>query len=306
MITGRSISDTDAVDPHLLRTFACVARLGSFSAAAGELDYTQSAVSQQVASLETDLGVALLTRRPVAPTPAGARLLEHAGPLLLRLEAARADIARLTAAPAASLTVGVTPLAVTARFAAALARTRRAHPALQVTIQVTGRERLITAVASGKLDVGLTDGLAAPNDQLHLPDVGPLIAVGAGQSPLSVALPADHPLAGRPGLGLLDLADARWIDAPDAGIPLEQLRVACRTDGFRPGLRYAGTDVAGLITLAAAGHGLAVLPHLVLASHPAVSAVPVTDPRLVHRTEILHASSIDGPATALEAALTGG
>lgn len=182
MITGRSISDTDAVDPHLLRTFACVARLGSFSAAAGELGYTQSAVSQQVASLETDLGVALLTRRPVAPTPAGARLLEHAGPLLLRLEAARADIARLTAAPAASLTVGVTPLAVTARFAAALARTRRAHPALQVTIQVTGRERLITAVASGKLDVGLTDGLAAPNDQLHLPDVGPLIAVGAGQS----------------------------------------------------------------------------------------------------------------------------
>ncbi|WP_244894085.1 LysR family transcriptional regulator, partial [Planobispora rosea] len=59
------------MDPHLLRTFVTVARLGSFSAAAGELGYTQSAVSQQVAALEADLGTPLLQRRPVVPTPAG-------------------------------------------------------------------------------------------------------------------------------------------------------------------------------------------------------------------------------------------
>ena len=50
----------------LLRTFVTVVRLGSFSAAAQELGYTQSAVSQQIAALEHDLGVALLHRRPVA------------------------------------------------------------------------------------------------------------------------------------------------------------------------------------------------------------------------------------------------
>ncbi|NUS10965.1 MAG: LysR family transcriptional regulator, partial [Streptomyces sp.] len=83
------------MDPHLLRTFVAVARHGSFSAAARELGYTQSAVSQHIAALEGDLGAVLLGRRPVAPTPAGARLLEHAEPLLLRLDAARADIARL-------------------------------------------------------------------------------------------------------------------------------------------------------------------------------------------------------------------
>src|SRR3954452_3902839 len=82
------------VDPRFLRTFAAVVRLESFSAAARELGYTQSAVSQHIAALEADLGFVLLHRRPVAPTEAGTRLLEHGGAILLRLDAARADVMR--------------------------------------------------------------------------------------------------------------------------------------------------------------------------------------------------------------------
>ncbi|MFD5702262.1 helix-turn-helix domain-containing protein, partial [Streptomyces lasiicapitis] len=59
------------MDPHLLRTYVAVARLASFSAAARELGYTQSAVSQHIAALEQDLGTPLLSRRPVAPPPPG-------------------------------------------------------------------------------------------------------------------------------------------------------------------------------------------------------------------------------------------
>ena len=104
------------MDPRFLRTFVRVARLGSFSAAARELGYTQSAVSQHIAVLEADVGAVLLTRRPVVPTEAGARLLEHAEPILLRLDAARADVARVAAGPAAQLRIGATPLS--AAFAA--------------------------------------------------------------------------------------------------------------------------------------------------------------------------------------------
>lgn len=93
------------MDPHLLRTYVTVARLASFSEAARELGYTQSAVSQHIAALEQDLGAPLLTRRPVLPTTAGERLLEHAGPLLLRLDAARADVVRIAAAPSHGLTL---------------------------------------------------------------------------------------------------------------------------------------------------------------------------------------------------------
>src|SRR5580658_6630461 len=129
MISCASISDAYPVEAQLLRTFVAVARLGSFSAAATELGYTQAAISQQIAALESDLKVSLLNRRPVSPTEAGARLLEHAEALLLRLDAARADVARVVQAPAATLAVGATPLAaVTSGLARALALLRHRMP----------------------------------------------------------------------------------------------------------------------------------------------------------------------------------
>src|ERR1700691_5937901 len=96
MISCLPISDAYPVEVQLLRTFVAVARLGSFSAAATELGYTQAAISQQIAALESDLRAALLTRRRVTPTEAGERLLEPAEPILLRLDAARADVTRMT------------------------------------------------------------------------------------------------------------------------------------------------------------------------------------------------------------------
>src|SRR5918997_4515955 len=126
------------MDPRNLRTFATVVRRASFSAAARELGYTQSAVSQHVAALESDLGAQLLVRRPVAPTEAGSRLLEHAEPILLRLEAARADVVRVAADPPGRLVLGATPLSA-ALAAGVVAAVRRDRPALDAV--VPGRQR---------------------------------------------------------------------------------------------------------------------------------------------------------------------
>ena len=280
------------MDPHLLRTYVTVARLASFSEAARELGYTQSAVSQHIAALEQDLGAPLLTRRPVAPTAAGERLLEHAGPLLLRLDAARADVVRMAAAPEHGLTLAAAPTALGPRALAAL-------PVAGVTLRVLTRDEIPAAVATGTADLGLVDGLAAPSDPLRLPDVAPLTTHGAGEEPVCVLLPATHPLARRPGLRLPDLADARWLDAPGAGLPLTQLRAASGGLGFRPALRYEGTDVRVLTALAAAGHGLTLLPRSAATGVPGAVAVPVTEPRLVHRTELVYAGSPRGAAALL-------
>ncbi|MEV3981859.1 LysR family transcriptional regulator [Nonomuraea sp. NPDC003560] len=284
------------MDPNLLRTFVTVARLRSFSAAAHELGYTQSAISQQVAALEADLGLPLLGRRPVEPTPAGERLLEHAGPLLLRLRAARADVLRAAAQPAHRLRLAATPLAVNAVLAGRLAEARAAQPRLRVEVRTCDRERLAELLAEGEAELGLADGIAAPSDPLRLPESGPMTTVGVSEEDLVVALPPGHPLAGRRALRLADLVDARWLQTPLC--PLPRLRDLAG-DGFAAALVYQGDDVHTVLNLVAAGHGLTLLPA------SAGRGVPLVAPRLVHRVELVHGALPPGPAATLARALTG-
>ena len=290
------------MDPHLLKTFVTVVRLGSFSAAAAELGYTQAAVSQQIAALESDLKVVLLNRRPVTPTEAGTRLLEHAEPILLRLDAARADIARMTQAPAATLTVGITPLAAAPSIlASALTALRQRMPRLEATVRVASRSSVTTGVARGELDIGLLDDLTAPGDPLPLQE--PLTGVAIAEAEVALALPLDHPLAGRQRIRLADLVDARWIDAPEVAPPLSRVRRVAGTEGFRTAFRYEGTDPLSLIALAAAGHGLTLLPTLVLAGHQ-IAAVPVVaELPIVYTVELIHGVLRDGSPAAELASL---
>jgi len=265
-----------------------VARRGSFSAAAAELGYTQAAVSQQIAALENDLKTQLLNRRPVTPTEAGNRLLEHAEPILLRLDAAKADVTRMTKTPPGTLVIGATPLAGAASaLATALAELRRQIPRLEITVQITTRRQTAVAVARGEFDLGLTDGLTAPGDPLI--EEAPVTAVGLSEKHVRVVLPAGHPLAARTTLCLPDLADARWIEAENVAPSLAEIRRHARTEGFRPALRYTGADVMSLISLAAAGHGLTLLPETVLRDS-GITSVRIALPRLYHRVELLHAA----------------
>jgi DNA-binding transcriptional LysR family regulator len=301
MVSCTSISNAYGVEAQLLRTFVAVARLGSFSAAAVELGYTQAAISQQIAALEGDLKVPLLNRRPVTPTEAGARLLEHAEALLLRLDAARADVSRMTQAPAAALVVGATPLSAgSPGLALALAELRRRRPRLDVGVRVGPREQVLTAVARGELDLGLADGLTAPGDPL--PEFSSLTAVRVSQAAVAIVLPADHPLAGRAGLRLPDLADARWIEAPEVTSPLAEIRRLAGVEGFRPSFRYQGSDVMSLVRLVAAGHGLTLLPETALPA-TGITAVRVASPRVVHRVELVHGTLREGSPAAELAAL---
>lgn len=108
-------------------------------------------------------------------------------------------------------------------------------------------------------------------------------------------LPDAHPPARRAGVRLGDLADARWLDAPDARLPLARLRPA-HAGRFRAALRYEGVDVRALTALAAAGHGLTVLPRTAASGVPGAVAVPVVEPRVAHRTELVCAGAPRGAA----------
>jgi DNA-binding transcriptional LysR family regulator len=280
------IRHADVVELRDLRALLAVVHTGSFTAAAAQLGYTQSAVSQQIAALEHELGHRLLERRPVRPTAAGARLAEHAARILLRVDAARSELAHLD--PSLSeLRVGACPLAAPGLLAVALRELRIAHAGLRVTVRSVDEPTAVEQVASGVDDLALVDGISAPDNPLALADPGLIQSTALVEVPLVVALPVDHPLGRRDGLDLDTMADAPWIATSALpGVPGRQLPPdAAGCDGG--GMAYEGNDVSTLLGLIAAGHGAALLPAPACNGSPGVAAVPLRHPVLVHRTEVL-------------------
>ncbi|MCW2896251.1 MAG: LysR family transcriptional regulator [Actinomycetia bacterium] len=87
------------------------------------------------------------------------------------------------AAPAARIVIGASPLALSSQFTRTLADLRQTQPRLEVTVRVLGREAIPREVATATLDLGLIDGMAAPNDPLHLADRTEALQQHAGRSP---------------------------------------------------------------------------------------------------------------------------
>lgn len=272
------ISNTYHVEIRDLRALLTVVRRRSFTAAAAELGYTQSAISQQVAALEQELGQPLVHRRPVRATPAGERLAEHAARILLRLDVARSELSSLGHA-SGEVRVGACPLAAPGLLAAALRDLRSANPLLRVTVQSADPRSAVAQVAAGAVDAALADGITAPNEPLLLTDAGLLSATAMAEAPLVVILPADHPLRGLPGIDLDMLAHAPWVVVPALAGRGPLLPV--------PQAVYDGADLSTVLALVAAGLGAALLPALVAPLPDSVIAIPLRNPPLVHRTELL-------------------
>lgn len=276
------------IDPRLLRTFAAVARRGSFSAAAKELGYTQSAISQQIVALESDLGADLLTRRPVAPTAAGARLLEHAGPILSRLDAARADVSLSAGQPGGRLEVAASPLAITAPLLRAASEIALGRTASELGLRCLSATDVAESVAAGDADIGVVSGIAMRSGPLRLPGIVSLQATLVREEDLIVAVRPEHPLADGDGLRLADLVDALWIDTPDLLGPIGELCVTMGVPSVRLSAQYHGLDVRSLLDLLATTQGLALLPRSALSERSGLVGVALSTPELVHRVETLH------------------
>lgn len=280
------------------RTFLVVCRLGSLSAAAVELGYTQSAISRQVAALEREIGVALVERRPrgVVPTAAGESFAQHA-----RVVVAAADRAVRAAREAAAgrrlVMVGATPSAAADLVPTAL---RELDAAWSLTVGLT--PDIEEQVATGALDLAVvTDappGLAADDR---------LVRHRLGDDAMRVVVAADHPAVTRRGTRrgtrrrarLADFADATWVEDNDGSAAL--LRSAAAKAGFAPRIDLAAADLAGKTALVAAGHAVALVPGLLVpALRRDVVAVAVGDAptRGIYAT-VAAGAGPDGPAPAL-------
>jgi DNA-binding transcriptional LysR family regulator len=252
--------DLSQIDFRLLRALCAVARRDSFQGAADELGYTQSAVSQQIATLERAVGAQLITRpggrRPVVLTEAGGLLRAHAEAISARLEIASADLRGLAEGSRGRVQVGIYPSIVAPILAAVLGKFTAVWPNIEVVFEesVTDEE-LQRLVACGELDAAFAILPARDSS---------LVAVELLEDPYVLVVRNDDALAKVGHLRLEHLVGrqlAAFKSCPHQTVVDEQLR-AC---GMEPGIGFRSDSNDLLLKFAADGIAAALVTELVAA-----------------------------------------
>ncbi|MFJ4341696.1 LysR substrate-binding domain-containing protein [Streptomyces sp. NPDC088915] len=287
------------LDVRRMQVLRAVVASGSVTGAAAHLGYTPSAVSQQIAVLEKEAGIALLERfgRGVRPTAAGRLLTEHAAAIGRRVAEAETALADLRAGRTGRISVRYFATAGADLVAPALARFRAEHPGVRV-------------------DLRIAEGAPDPDADLTLvvrPRGGP-DAYGEGlrlvhlvDDPYRAVLPKGHPLAGRrAAVELAELATEPWVGSERPGPCLDAVLEACAAAGFSPDVAVECEEYATAQGFVAAGLGVSLVPLMGLGSrHPGVVVRRVRGPepvRAIHaavRESSLALPAVRGLLTAL-------
>lgn len=264
---------------HHLRSFVAAVRLGSFNAAAHELNYTGPAISQHVGALERELDVDLLTRhaRGVLPTDAGEVLGRRAEHLLDLAEGVAHEV-RLAARAPTTVRIGAFSTAAQFLLPPVLTSLLTARPDLELILIDREPPDGFTDVVAGRLDVMVTHVYSGTD--MDIPE--PLAVEPLLRDDLVLLVPDQH-WAGT-HLELTALAGERWISGPRDAQNHVALEWAARTVGFVPEVAFETTDYGVTMTLVANGLGPAFVPRLIVDSAPAgVREVTVDGGHDLHR-----------------------
>jgi len=258
------------VEVRHLAALQALAAERSFGRAARRLGYTQSAVSQQIATLERIVGERLVERpggpRPVSLTEAGELLLRHAESIVARLKAAQADLNALRAGEAGTLRVGAFQSVGARVLPEIMRRFTEQWPKIEVRLDELEDDEIVDAIESGEIDVGfvLLPVGDAPLETLELLH-DPYVLIVAAGSPLAAAKPSLRDAVAFPLVGFRD-SHAN-----------EQVVAAFRAEGIEPHWAFRSNDNPTIQGLVAAGVGVAVMPRLTVDTQdPRVAVVDLS------------------------------
>lgn len=263
-----------------------VVRCGSLSAAAAALNYTTSAVSQQISALERDLGVTLLVRGPtgVRPTAAGSKLLEHAEVILDAIAVAERDLARLTSVRPGVLRVASFASAAATILPRAIAGFRARCPGIDVELVSADPDEGVALLAAGGVDAAVITEVPGEGPQFR-----GIHTVAVYDDEFFVVLPTAHRLAAAVEVPFAALSGEQWIvstetgDCPDVRV----FQQACRAAGFEPSVTFRAEDYSTVQGLVAANLGVSLVPSLAAAGARADVAIRrVAGTRPVRRISI--------------------
>jgi DNA-binding transcriptional LysR family regulator len=254
------------LDTRRLSIFRAVADYGSFSAAALELRYTPSAVSQQIATLEREVGLTLLARhaRGTRLTEAGELLLMHARVVLERLDLAGRELNALGTLESERVRLASFLTASQMLVPRAAGEFRARHPNVELTLIETDPLRAIDQIKDGSADVAI---VYSYNGSMPVLDDAEVTFIELFRERVHVVLPAWHPLADVEELQLAQLQTDPWIQAitPSCGMVLRSI---AHRAGFQPRVALDTDGYGAVLESVAAGVGVALMPELALAAPP--------------------------------------
>lgn len=260
-----------------LRTFVTIAEHRHFGTAANQLQISQPSLSQALVALETGLDIQLIERstRKVIVTPIGERLLPYAQ---ATLEAAEAFVNHSRGAQGTltgQLTLGIIPTIAPYLLPEFLRAAKERYPELEPKIVEETTPALMEQLRSGQLDAAL---IAFPTGTTGLSEI-PLYT-----EDFAIAVPEDHPFAGRNNVTLAELDQLDMLLLDDGHCLRDQIMDLCRTAKLDvAGMADSVTRASSLTTiiqLVAAGYGATLLPLSAVeveCAHPRVAVAHFKD-----------------------------
>jgi molybdate transport repressor ModE-like protein len=285
------------LDVRRMRVLREVVSSGSFSAAAEALHLSQSAVSQQIAALEREVGMPLLERTSGGPklTPAGKALMDHGDAVITRLEEAERELAQIAGLEGGRLRLACFPSASATLMTRAMAVFRQRFPNVELEFSEEEPEESFPGLKRGDFDLVVV--FDYPNFPLEFDrDTD---AEMVYEEPMWVALPPGHPLAAAKSVRIEDLADEDWLCGALPSSCRYQVLQLGRDAGFEPRIAFHSEDYNVIKGFVAAGLGVTVLPELA-ADHPEIELRDVRGAKPTRRIWAVTRESDARPPAAVE------
>ncbi|MBT2555245.1 LysR family transcriptional regulator [Arthrobacter sp. ISL-5] len=245
------------LDLHRLTLLREVKLRGSMSAAARELSYSHSAISQQLGLLEKETGVVLLEKvgRNVKLTAAGEELVRNTEAILAAMERAEADLAASHERPQGVVTVAAFTTIGRSVLPTALIELAENFPGLDVRLRREDPEAAVMQLISRQVDAVITDAFpgtpGAPNGGIHTTVIG--------QDPIRGYLPR-----GVVFTDFTDLRNVRWVIEPTTSASSQWALRVCRERGIEPFIAHVSSDLLFHLRMVEQGLAAAFLPDMVL------------------------------------------
>ena len=284
--------------------FVAVAETRHFGRAAQQVHVAQPSLSQQIRTLERELGADLFhrARGNIALTDAGEALLPVARRMLADADNARVEVQEIAGLRRGRVRLGATPSLCAALVPRVLAAFHRRHPGIQLLIEEGGSRDLVSQLATGSLDLAL---VIVPL-QRHDPALATTELFNEDLVVVSPQRPGGKAGNEPAPMHITDLRERPLVMFRHGYDLREATLAACRAEGFEPGYAVEGGEMDTVISLVEAGLGTAVVPSTVAARHN-LPAAPFAPPGLTRTVALAHRRDVDLPraARALRDGITG-